>query len=231
VEVTSAVYWRDLQNPELPQANFLWLLPESRKANSATVWGGTMQAKWTTWHTLQVESNFSRVQGTYQMADGGTLDWDANRDFDSWTVLKYHPRSDTLFSIILSHAASFGKPEYLYHIDTAARTLAVGIDPASIADKEYGDQFRTDARVELDIPTNLAPIRDIRFYAEVQNIFGQFSDPWAHYLGGDNFRQRSWSPVRADPYNSYSTIVGAQPLYARGTDLLVTFGIEGRLGI
>jgi len=231
VELTSAVYWRDLQNPELPQANFLWILPESRKANSATVWGGTMQAKWTTWHTVQVESNFSRVQGTYQMADGGTLDWDANRDFDSWTVIKIHPRSDTLFSIILSHAASFGKPEYLYRIDTAAHTLAVGIDPAAIADKEYGDQFRTDARVELDIPTNLAPIRDIRFYAEVQNIFGQFSDPWAHYLGGDNFRARSWSPVRADPYDSYSTIVGVQPLYAKGTDLLVTFGIEGRLGI
>jgi hypothetical protein len=231
VEVTSAVYWRDLQNPELPQANFLWLLPESRKANSATVWGGTMQAKWTAWHTIQIESNFSRVQGTYQMADGGTMDWEANRDFDSWTVIKYHPRSDTLFSIILSHAASFGKPEYLFHIDTAAHTLAVGIDPAYIADKEFGDQFRTDARVELDIPTNLAPIRDIRFYAEVQNIFGQFSDPWAHYLGGDNFRARSWSPIRADPYQSASSIVGAQPLYARGTDLLVTFGIEGRLGI
>ena len=135
IEVTSAVYWRDLQNPELPQANFLWLLPESRQANSATVWGGTLQAKWTTWHTLQVESNFSRVQGTYQMADGGTMDWEANRDFDSWTVIKYHPRSDTLFSIILSHAASFGKPEYLFHIDTAARTLAVGIDPTSIANR------------------------------------------------------------------------------------------------
>jgi hypothetical protein len=231
VEVVSTVYWRGLDNPELPQAPFLWVLPQSRKANSATVWGGTMQAKWTAWHNVQVESNLSRVQGTYQMADGGTMDWDANRDFDSWTVIKIHPRSDTLFSIILSHSASLGKPEYRYRIDTLAKTIAVSIDPASVAHPEYGDQFRTDARVEMDIPTNLAPLRSVRFYAEVQNIFGQFSGGWAHYLGGDNFRQRSWSPVRADPNSSFSTMVGVTPLYARGTDLLVTFGIEGRLGI
>jgi len=79
-------------------------------------------------------------------------------------------------------------------------------------------------------------MRGLRFYAEVQNIFGQFSGDWAHYLGGDNYRQRSWSPVHVDPatgrmYSSTGTLVGADPLYARGTDLLVTFGIEGRLGI
>ncbi len=236
VEVVSTVYWRSLDNPQLPQAPFLWVLPESRKANSATVWGATMQAKWTAWHTVQVESNLSRVQGTYAMADGGTMDWDANRDFDSWTVIKIHPRSDTLFSLILSHCASLGKPQYRYRIDTLAKTISVAIDPAAVAHPQYGDQFRTDARVEMDIPTNLAPMRSVRFYAEVQNIFGQFSGGWAHYLGGDNFRQRSWSSVHVDPatgrmYSSYGTLVGADPLYARGTDLLVTFGIEGRLGI
>jgi len=141
-----------------------------------------------------------------------------------------------LLSIILSHAASLGKPEYRYRFDTLARTISVEIDPAAIAHPRYGDQFRTDARVELDIPTNLAPIRGVRFYAEVQNIFGQFSGDWAHYLGGDNFRQRAWSPVNVDPatgrmYSSKGTLVGVDPLYARGTDLLVTFGIEGRLGI
>jgi len=236
VDVVSTVYWRGLDDPQLPQANFLWVLPESRKANSATVWGGTMQMKWTRWHFVQVESNFSRVQGTYELADGGTLDWDANRDFDSWTVIKIHPRSDTLFSVILSHSASFGKPQYRYRIDTLAKTISVDIDPVAVAHPKYGDQFRTDIRVEMDMPVKLPPVRGLRFYAEVQNLFGQFSGDWARYLGGDNYRQRSWSPVHVDPstgrmYSSTGTLVGADPLYARGTDLLVTFGIEGRLGI
>lgn len=196
-----------------------------------------MQAKWTTWHYLQAQTNFSRVQGEYDFGDGRTMDWDANRDFDAWTVVKIHPRGDSLFSIILSHSASLGKPEYRFSIDTAARTLSVSGDPVSWQHPSYTDQFRTDARVELDIPTNLPPMRSVRFYVEVQNIFGQFSGDWARPLGGDNFRQRSWSPVRTTvltstgPSTSKGTIEGAEPLYARGTDLLVTFGIEGKLGI
>jgi hypothetical protein len=237
VEVTSTVYWRNIQDPQLPEAPFFWTFPYAQRPGSATVWGGTMQAKWTTWHYLQAQTNFSRVQGEYDFGDGRTMDWDANRDFDAWTVVKIHPRGDSLFSIILSHSASLGKPEYRFSIDTAARTLSVSGDPVSWQHPSYTDQFRTDARVELDIPTNLPPMRSVRFYVEVQNIFGQFSGDWARPLGGDNFRQRSWSPVRTTvltstgPSTSKGTIEGAEPLYARGTDLLVTFGIEGKLGI
>lgn len=235
VELTSTVYYRDMDSPELPAAQPLWVMPFSSKAKSASALGGTFQAKWSTWHRIQAQLNVSRVQGTYEMADGGVLDWDANRDFDSWTILKFHPRSDTLFSIILSHSASLGKPSYQYVIDTVRRSLRIESDPQMSAHPEFGDQFRTDLRAELDLPTTLAPLRMIRFYAELQNIFGQFDGSWARPLGGDNFRQRSWSPLiwdeRAGRYGSYGTFSGIRPLFARGTDLLVTFGIEGRLGI
>ena len=236
VELSSAVYWRGLRDPELPEAPFFWVIPWAQRPSSANVWGGTLQAKWTTWHYLQIQTNLSRVQGEYDFGGGRTLDWDANRDFDAWTVAKIHPRGDSLFSVILSHSASFGKPQYRYRIDTLARTLQVEVDPAAVDHPSYGDQFRTDARAELDIPTNLPPMRSVRFYVEVQNVFGQFSGDWARWLGGDNFRQRSWAPVRVDPstgrmYASNGTLVGADPLYARGTDLMVSFGIEGKLGI
>ncbi len=235
VDLTSTVYFRNMDKPQLPVAQPLWVFPMSTQADAATAWGGTLQAKWSTWHTVQAQVNLSRVQGTYELSDGRELDWETNRDFDAWTVVKFHPRSDTLFSIILSHSASIGKPSYRYRIDTLRRTVSVESDPQVQDNPEYADQFRTDLRAELDLPTNLSPLRMIRFYAEIQNIFGQFSGDWARPLGGDNFRQRSWSPLvwqTADGrYGSYGSFSGVRPFYAKGTDLLVTFGIEGRLGI
>lgn len=235
IEMTSSVYYRSMDKPELPAAQPLWVMPLSSKANSASALGATLQAKWSTWHHIQVQTNFSRVQGTYDLADGRELDWEANRDFDAWTVMKFHPRSDTLFSIILSHSASLGKPYYQYIVDTVRRTLRIESDPQIATHSEYADQFRTDLRAELDIPTTLAPIRMLRFYAEAQNIFGQFSGSWARPLGGDNFRQRSWTPLiwdeKAGEYRSFGSFAGIKPFFAKGTDLMVTFGVEGRLGI
>lgn len=235
VEVTSTVYYRNMDKPALPAAQPLWVLPFSSKADAATALGATLQAKWSTWHAIQAQVNLSRVQGTYELTDGRELDWEANRDFDAWTVVKFHPRADTLFSIILSHSASIGKPSYQYKIDSVHRTLRIESDPQMASHPEFADQFRTDLRAELDIPTTLAPLRMIRFYAEIQNIFGQFGGEWARPLGGDNFRQRSWTPLiwdeRLGRYGSFGTFSGIRPLFARGTDLLLTFGIEGRLGI
>ena len=37
------------------------------------------------------------------------------------------------------------------------------------------------------------------------------------------------SRTRADAASRYK-VVGAEPLYARGTDLFLTFGLEGSLG-
>lgn len=228
-EVSGTVYWRSIDKPELPRADFLWLMPQGRKATDATVLGGTLQAKWTSWHTLQFQTNLSRVQGDYDFADGSTMEWEANREFDAWTLLKYHPRTDTLVAVILSHSASLGKPYYRYRLDTLSGTISVETDPTASQGARVRDQYRTDVRAELGIPTNLAPFRLIRFYAEVQNIFGQFEGDWARVLGGTNYRARSWTPIHSN--GSDGSIVRVDPLYASGTDLFFSFGIEGRLGI
>lgn len=229
VELSGTVYWRGIDDPELPKADFLWILPYSQRADDASVLGGTLQAKWTTWHPLQMETNLSRVQGDYNLSNGSTMEWEANRGFDAWTVLRYHPRADTMISVIVSHAASLGKPYYAFRVDTAAKTISVRQDPAAPEGAKVRDQFRTDVRAELQIPSNLAPFQQIRFYAEVQNVFGQFSGDWSRYLGGSNYRARSWTPVHSN--GAYGRIVGVKPLYASGTDLFFSFGIEARLGI
>lgn len=229
VELSSTVYWRGIDRPELPKADFLWILPYAQRADEATVWGGTLQAKWTSWHPLQIQSNLSRVQGDYSFANGSTMEWEANRGFDAWTVVRYHPRADTMISVILSHAASLGKPYYSYLVDTSGKTISVRPDPAAPEGAKVRDQYRTDVRAELQVPTNLKPFQQIRFYAEVQNLFGQFEADWSRYLGGNNYRARSWNPVHAN--GAYGKIVGVNPLYASGTDLFFSFGIEARLGI
>jgi len=238
IELTVTTYWRGIENPELPKADFLWILPNFRHAKDASVLGGTLQAKWTSWHPLQIQTNLSRVQGDYNMADGSTMEWEANRGFDAWTLFKIHPRTDTMVSIILSHSASLGKPYYNYRIDTLGRTISVQADPAAPDGAKVRNQFRTDIRTELQIPTNLAPFRQLRFYAEVQNIFGQFDGDWARVLGGSNYRARSWTPVSHTDLRKegeqyvvkQSALEGADPLYASGTDLFISFGIEARLG-
>ena len=229
VEVSGTVYWRGIDDPELPKADFLWVLPYAQKVDDANVWGGTLQAKWTSWHPLQIQTNLSRVQGDYKFKNGSTMEWEANRGFDAWTVVRYHPRTDTMISVILSHAASLGKPYYRYLVDTLGRTISVQQDPEAPEGAKVRDQYRTDVRAELQIPTNLAPLQQIRFYAEVQNLFGQFDGEWARVLGGSNYRARSWTPVHAE--GAQGKIVAVKPLYARGTDLFFSFGIEGRLGI
>ncbi len=229
IEVSGTTYWRSIDQPELPKADFLWVLPHSQTTDQASVLGGTFQAKWTSWHPLQIQTNLSRVQGEYALTNGATMAWEANRDFDAWTLIKFHPRTDTMISIILSHSASLGKPYYRFRIDTVSRTISVQEDPAAPDGAKVRDQYRTDIRTELQIPTNLAPFRQIRFYAEVQNLFGQFEGDWARALGGNNYRARSWTPIHATPPSG--SLIGADPLYASGTDLFFSFGIEGRLGI
>lgn len=229
VELSSTLYWRSIDRPELPKADFLWIFPHSQKTDEATILGGTLQAKWTSWHPLQVQTNFSRVQGDYTLSDGTTMEWEANRHFDAWTMIKYHPRTDTLISVILSHSASLGKPYYQFRIDTLTKTLSVQQDPTAPEGAKVRDQYRTDVRAEITLPTNLSPFQQIRFYAEVQNLFGQLGADWSRYLGGNNYRARSWTPIHSN--GASGKVIGADPLYASGTDLFFSFGIEARLGI
>lgn len=239
VDLTATVYGRDLTDPSLPGPEFWWAYPISNQAEGATVLGGTIQAKIEVSRRIQALVNLSRVQGEYAMEDGRVLEWEANRDLDVLTQLKVHPLQDTLFSVILTHFASLGKPQYVYRLDTLARTVEISGDDAVQGGSPKRDAFRTDLRLELDMPVKVSPMQGMRFYLEVQNLFSGFEGNWAKVLGGDNFRSRSLQPISVpsdvdpDPFRvtNIQKVVGARPTYARGTELFFTFGVEASLGI
>ncbi len=245
LEMTGTLYGRKLTDPELPVPEFWRALPLAVRADEATVVGAAFQTRLDGWKRARALVNFSRVQGEYAMADGSVLEWDANRDLDILTELRMYPMEDTLFSVIVTHVASLGKPQYSYALDTLSAAVAIAGDPAVAGGSPRRDAFRTDVRMELWMPTRISPIQGMRFYAEVQNLFSGFSGDWARVLGGDNFRARSMEPVRVkepdrvigpggveidNPNGGSWHVLGAQPLYARGTDLFLTFGLEGSLG-
>lgn len=231
-EMTGATYWRGLDNPQLPGTDFWWAFPIRNGAKDASVVGGNFQTRMDGWRRFKALVNLSRVQGEYSLEDGTTLEWDANRDLDVLTEFKVHPMDDTLFSLIVTHIASFGKPQYVYHLDTLNRTVTIAGDSRVEGGSPKRDAFRTDLRMELDMPVRVAPIQGVRLYIEAQNLFSEFTGDWARPLGGGNFRARSMEAVRtrANSESRYQ-VVGAQPLYARGTDLFITFGLEGSFAL
>lgn len=232
VELTGAAYWRGLDDPALPGTDFWWAFPLRNRAKDASVLGANFQTRVDGWRRIKALVNLSRVQGEYNMDDGTVMDWDANRDLDVLTQFKVHPMRDTLFSVIFTHIASFGKPQYVYHLDTLNRTVDIELDPRVSGGSPKRDAFRTDIRMELDMPVRISPIHGVRLYVEGQNLFSEFTGDWARPLGGGNFRARSMEAVRtrADSDSRYQ-VVGAQPLYARGTDLFISFGLEGSFAL
>lgn len=239
VDLTATVYGRDLDDPALPAPEFWWAYPIENQAEGAQVFGGTLQAKIDGYKRIKALVNLSRVQGEYAMEDGSILEWEANRDLDVLTEFKVHPLEDTLFSVILTHFASLGKPQYVYRLDTLARSVEISGDETVDGGSPKRDAFRTDLRFELDMPVKVSPMQGMRFYLELQNLFSGFDADWAKILGGDNFRSRSLQPISVardvnpdpDQATNIQKVVGARPTYARGTELFFTFGVEGSLGI
>jgi len=183
-----------------------------------------------------MQVNASTVHGQYQLSGGRTLDWEANRKADIQTLVRIHPRHDTLLSILFSHSASLGKPYYRYDFDTTARTVSISPDSLSQALPDLQNLFRTDMRIQLDLRSTIAPFKSFRFYFEAQNLFANFDSDWAKPLGGGNARQRGWQPIR-DLYGSSVTedrplvYNHVAPLFANGTGLFFSFGIEGNLSL
>lgn len=230
-EFTGTVYLRSLTDPALPVPGFWRALPLRQTATEANVQGAALQGTFDGWERLRALVNVSRVQGEYTLSDGSILEWDANRDVDVLTQVRIHPMADTLLAVILTHVASLGKPEYVYRLDTLSRRVTIAGDPAVAGGSPKRDAFRTDLRAELDLGTKVPPIDGIRLYFEVQNLFSGFTGDWARVLGGDNYRSRSYKPNAVKYENGVHSVVEAEPQYARGTDLFLTFGVQGSLGI
>lgn len=237
INLSSAVYGRSLENPTLPLPEMWWHLPQTEKNVTARVVGVTGELDWRAFHRVQAQVNASRVYGEYQL-DGRVLPWEANRTADIQTLIRIHPRSDTLLSILLSHSASMGKPYYRFVQDTSAQSVSIWQDEMALTHADLQDCFRTDMRVQLDLSSTVPPFKGFRFYFEVQNIFADFEGEWAKAFGANNARQRGWQPERnyVDPKDPskgttspyYSRIT---PLYSNGTGLFFSFGIEGNLSL
>ncbi|MEN9355662.1 MAG: hypothetical protein RL318_2987, partial [Fibrobacterota bacterium] len=239
IKLSTATYLRSLTNPALPLPEMWWHVPQSQTNVSATVAGLTGELDWRAFHTVQFQVNASHVQGEYQL-DGRTLPWEANRLGDIQSLIRIHPRSDTLLSILLSHSASMGKPYYRFAMDTSAQTVSVREDSLSQARPDLQDLFRTDARVQLDLRSTIPPFKSFRFYFEVQNIFADFEGDWAKVFGAGNARQRGWQSDRPTITKNSSTGEVTQdfamysrlsPLFANGTGLFFSFGIEGNFSL
>jgi len=259
LNLSMAAYVRGLANPALPSPEMWWQIPQAEAGHeaslgdvfadvyhgvsgsgssnlTATVTGLTGELDWRSFHTVQMQVNASTVHGQYQLPDGRSLDWEANRKADFQTLVRIHPRRDTLLSILFSHSASLGKPYYRYTFDTSARTVSISPDSLSQAIPDLQDLFRTDMRIQLDLKSTIPPFKSFRFYFEAQNLFANFDADWAKPLGGGNARQRGWQPVR-DLYGSSVTedrplvYNRVAPLFANGTGLFFSFGIEGNLSL
>lgn len=237
LNLSTAAYFRQLEDAALAHPEMWWHVPQQETGVSASVVGVTGELDWRAFHTVQLQVNASHVQGEYELS-GRTLPWEANRLADIQTLVRIHPRSDTLLSLLLSHSASIGKPYYRFVQDTSARTVAIYQDDLSQSLPDLQDLFRTDARVQLDLRSTIPPFKAFRFYFEVQNIFADFTGDWAKYFGAGNARQRGWQPERdyIDPNNpklgSKSPVYSRlSPLFANGTGLFFSFGIEGNLSL
>ena len=84
-------------------------------------------------------------------------------------------------------------------------------------------QFRTDVRINLDLPSKWRPLSNFRFFFEADNVFAYVEDGWASWLGGRIDRRRGWT--RAVPDGDLL------PIVTQGMGLFIVFGFEGKLVI
>lgn len=218
-------------NPLLPQPKAYAHYSELTDVDYA--WASGLQAKveWKTSHHFSMGSNISSVYGEYKLQEGRSLPWQANARLDMVSHFRFYPRKDSLFSFIVSHHAAWHRPLYYYKIT-----------PSSVKDGEfeYGtrkvydledftDLFRTDLRVNLDLPGKKAFFRNVRFYIEANNIFANLDVAALRFLGSDNARERS--VVTRDNDSNHQNGYEIVPFMAKGMGLFVQFGVEGSFSI
>ena len=212
--------------PELPTPEVLWFFDETRSADRAFVFGANVGVDWRTAHRFLLSVNASTVRGDYYLADGGAIPWEAQRDLDVSSALRFYPRSDTLLSVILKHRASWGQPTYAYSVDQYRwGNAGSGGGERTIRHEGEISTFRTDLRLHLDITSRIRPLKSIRFYLELDNLFAGVDAEAFRWLGGDNERQRGWQVKRRGTYADQK--FDLEPYVGKGMGLFVQFGFEG----
>ena len=212
--------------PELPTPEVLWFFDETRSADRALVFGANAGADWSAARRVMLSLNASTIRGDYYLADGGAIPWEAQRDLDVSTALRFYPRNDTLLSVILKHRASWGQPTYAYSVEQYRwGNAGQGGGERTIRHEGEISTFRTDLRLHLDITSRIRPLKSIRFYLELDNLFAGVDSEAFRWLGGDNERQRGWQVKRRGTYADQK--FDLEPYVGKGMGLFVQFGFEG----
>ncbi|HLP41326.1 MAG TPA: hypothetical protein VK465_07445 [Fibrobacteria bacterium] len=223
-QFTSSVYARVYRDPRLPVPEVLWNYAETQESDYAYAGGVNMTFGWSPSHHFGMNLNASSVQGDYHLTDGEYLPWESNRTLDMVTNFRIVPRKDSLLSLIITYTANNGAPLYEYTgtwdgsgrgSHTRQRTVR------SSRDWETVSRQRTDARINLDLPSRFKPLSNVRFFCEIDNLFAEVEQGWVDWLGGDNERKRGWTRANAAG--------DLRPVVTRGMGLYLMFGFEGRL--
>ena len=216
-------------NPELPVPLAYAHYRELSDADNAWVLGAAAKVEARTLHHFALGLNITSVYGEYSLADGRSLPWDANSRLDMATSFRYYPRKDSLVSVILTHHAGWHRPLYYYRIKPSNSSTGV-LGTREIRDyNEFTDLFRTDVRVNLDLPGRLFFFRKVRFYVEADNVFSALDIDALKFLGTDNARERS--QVSRDSDGRSANGFDLVPFMAKGMGIYLQFGVEANFAI
>lgn len=229
LEVSAHGFARYYIDPELPVPLAYAHYRELSDADDAWVLGAAGKLEARTRHHFALGTNLTSVYGEYSLSDGRSLPWEANSRLDISSFVRYYPRKDSLVSVILSHHAAWHRPLYYYQI-TPSNSETGELGTRKIRDyNEYANLFRTDARVNLDLPGKVFFFRKVRFYVEADNIFANLDVSSLKFLGADNARERS--QVTRDSDGNSSNGYDLVPFMAKGMGLYVQFGVEANFAL
>lgn len=224
-------FGRYYTNPILPQPKAYAHYIEMSSADFAWVSGVQAKVEWKTSHRFSVGTNLGSVYGEYELENAKSLPWQANSRLDMVSHARFYPRKDSLFSFILSHHAAWHRPLYYYKITPSSM---VSNEPVygtrRVSDlNEFTDLFRTDLRVNLDLPGKKSYFKNVRFYIEANNILANLDVAALRFLGSENARERS--VVTRDNDNNHLNGYEIVPFMAKGMGLFVQFGVEGTFSL
>ena len=231
LDVQTHGFGRYYVNPVLPQPKAYAHYTEQTDVDFAWVYGVQAKAEWKTSHHFSMGTNISSVYGEYELAGDRSLPWQANSRLDMVSHFRFYPRKDSLFSFILSHHVAWHRPLYYYKITPSAIEGGEEVYGTRRVDdiEDFTDLFRTDLRVNLDLPGKRAFFRNVRFYIEANNILANLDVPALRFLGGENARERS--VVTQDNDSNHLNGYEIVPFMAKGMGLFVQFGVEGTFSI
>ena len=229
ISLSAHGFGRYYLNPELPVPLAYAHYRELSEADYAWVLGAAAKLEARTLHHFALGLNATTVYGEYALDDGRSLPWEANSRLDMATSVRYYPRKDSLISVILTHHVGWHRPLYYYKVkpsNSATQTLGT----REIHDyNEFADLFRTDVRVNLDLPGHIFFFRKVRFYVEADNVFSALDSGSFKFLGSDNYRERS--QVTRDKDGRTSNGYDVIPFMAKGMGLYLQFGVEANFAI